>query len=57
MIREALANLHWSWLPVISMGLFFGVFLGVLIWVYRKESKQVYHYMENLPLEEGAHNE
>lgn len=52
MIREALANLHWSYLPVVSMMMFFGVFLGVLIWVYRKESHRVYHEMGTLPLQE-----
>ena len=53
MIREALSHLHWSILPVVSMMMFVGVFVGVLIWVNRRESTSVYREMENLPLENG----
>ena len=52
MIREALAHLHWSYLPVISMFLFLSVFLGALAWVYRKESAAIYEEMGALPLNE-----
>jgi hypothetical protein len=51
MIRETLAHLHWSVLPVVSMLLFAAVFVGVLFWVNRKESKIIYQQMENLPNE------
>jgi len=54
MIREALSHLHWTTLPVVSMMMFFIVFLGVLVWVYRKDSTKVYHEMENLPLDSGT---
>jgi len=54
MIREALSHLHWTTLPIISMMMFVGVFLGVLLWVYRRESGKVYHEMEQLPLENNA---
>ncbi len=54
MIREALANLHWSYLPVVSMMMFFGVFVGVLIWVYRRESNRIYGEMGNLPLQNDS---
>ena len=52
MIRETLAHLHWSTLPVISMLMFASVFVGVVIWANRKESRSIYQEMENLPLEE-----
>lgn len=52
MIRDTLAHLHWSVLPVVSMLMFLSVFVGVLIWVYRKESHRVYQEMGNLPLQE-----
>ncbi len=48
MIRETLAHLHWSVLPVISMFLFLAVFIGVLLWVNRRESHQIYQEMEGL---------
>ena len=51
MIRDFLSNLHWSTLPVISMFLFISVFLGAVIWVFRKESTEVYQELGALPLE------
>jgi hypothetical protein len=51
MIRQHLAGLHWTWLPVISMLLFLAVFIGVCIWVYRKESTDVYRKLGALPLQ------
>lgn len=60
MIREALSQLHWSVLPVISMLLFASVFVGAVIWVYRKESKAIYAEVGLLPLDhplKGDHHE
>jgi hypothetical protein len=51
MIREFLSHVHWSVLPVISMLLFMAVFFGALIWVFRKESKEVYAELGKLPLD------
>lgn len=51
MIRETLSHLHWSVLPVVSMLMFVSVFVGVLFWVNRKESKKIYQQMENIPNE------
>lgn len=57
MIRETLAQLHWSTLPVISMLLFMAVFMGAWIWVYRKGSGKIYEEVSRLPLEGGSSNE
>lgn len=54
MIREALSHLHWTTLPVVSMLMFAMVFVGVLLWSSRKESRSIYKEMENLPLEENG---
>jgi hypothetical protein len=51
MIREWVSHLHWSVMPVISMGLFMAVFFGALIWVFRKESHVVYEELGQLPLD------
>ena len=51
MIREYLSRLHWSVLPVVSMFIFLTIFVGVMIWVYRKDSTRIYKTMENLPNE------
>ena len=55
MIRELLTHVHWSILPVVSMMLFISVFVGSLIWVFRKESSSVYVKLAALPLEESSH--
>ncbi|MBV2167889.1 MAG: cbb3-type cytochrome c oxidase subunit 3 [Bdellovibrio sp.] len=38
-----------------GMGLliFFIFFVGVLFWVYRKSSTEIYHKMEQIPLQDG----
>lgn len=51
MIRDLLTHLHWEYLPVLSMFLFFSVFIGAVLWVYRKESKRIYEELGALPLE------
>lgn len=51
MIRQTLEHLHWTWLPVISMFLFLSVFLGACIWVYRRESAEIYRELGALPLQ------
>ena len=54
MIREFMSHLHWSTLPVVSMMLFMAVFLGALLWVFRKESQVVYSELSQLPLNENG---
>ena len=51
MIRELLTNLHWSTLPTLGMMLFLTLFVGCLLWVYRKGSEQIYQKISQLPLE------
>ena len=50
MIKELVMQMHWSFLPVVSMGMFISVFLGALIWVFRRESNTVYTELQSLPL-------
>ena len=57
MIRDALAHLNWTIMPVISMMLFMSVFFGALIWVFRKDSGKIYAELGQLPLKEDAHHE
>lgn len=40
-------------LTVLGLMLFFLFFVGVLIWVYRKDSNKYYETMEHLPLKDG----
>ncbi|MBS1958558.1 MAG: cbb3-type cytochrome c oxidase subunit 3 [Bdellovibrionales bacterium] len=61
MIRDVLSQLHWSTLPIVSMLLFASVFVGAVIWVYRKNSKAIYEEASLLPLDrptvKGGHHE
>lgn len=51
MKSEFLANYGLSYLNCFAMILFLAIFVGALIWVYRKSGKDHYRYMENLPLQ------
>jgi len=57
MIRETLMHLHWSVLPVFSMLVFFTVFIGVIFWVNRSGSKEIYQKLNAVVLEEGGSHE
>lgn len=43
-------------LTLVGFMLFFSVFIGACLWVYRKGSSATYSYLENLPLTEGEQN-
>jgi cbb3-type cytochrome oxidase subunit 3 len=38
--------------PVIAAPVFLGLFLLIVCWTYRKDRKQLYQKIENLPLED-----
>lgn len=50
-IREVLSHFHLPFLSCIGLLLFMGVFLGALLWVFRKGSGQFYGKMSDLPLD------
>ena len=39
--------------PAVALFLFFGVFLGMLAWIFRPGSRQVYDRHARLPLDDG----
>jgi cbb3-type cytochrome oxidase subunit 3 len=51
----ALANFPFVGLTVIALVLFALVFLGFVVWTFRKESSKIYKHAENLPLEGEEH--
>jgi cbb3-type cytochrome oxidase subunit 3 len=51
MIREVLSHFHLPFLSCIGLLLFMGVFIGALMWVFRRGSKELYTAMSDLPLE------
>ncbi|MGZ3696761.1 MAG: CcoQ/FixQ family Cbb3-type cytochrome c oxidase assembly chaperone [Bdellovibrionota bacterium] len=51
MIQRVLSHYHLPLLTCLGLLLFMGVFIGALLWVYRKESADVYQALADLPLE------
>ena len=47
-----LSNFDHPWMPISVLLLFFGLFVGVIWWVMRKESKNLYDEVEQLPLQD-----
>ena len=57
MKSSVLSQFDMTYLPVIACLIFAIVFVAMLVWVFRPESKNVYHKAERLPLELGENNE
>ncbi|WP_081110898.1 CcoQ/FixQ family Cbb3-type cytochrome c oxidase assembly chaperone [Bdellovibrio bacteriovorus] len=53
MKQEGLKFFTDTYLTSLGLLIFFLFFVGVLIWVYRKNSSKIYHRMEQLPLTDG----
>lgn len=51
MMSQVLSHFHLPWLTCIALLIFFTFFVSMLFWVFRKNGKPVYQYIENLPLE------
>lgn len=39
-------------LSLLALFLFIGVFVGMLFWIYRRNSNKLYNKLSNLPLED-----
>lgn len=55
MKQETLKFFDDIYLTEIGMFIFMIVFLMVVAWVYRSSSKEMYSYLEKMPLEEDSH--
>lgn len=53
MIQQALRNFQYPFLTSIGLLLFLAVFIGVLLWTFRKNGPDFYRIMESLPLEDS----
>ncbi|WP_347358684.1 CcoQ/FixQ family Cbb3-type cytochrome c oxidase assembly chaperone [Bdellovibrio sp.] len=53
MKQEALKYFTDTHLTAMGLLIFFLFFVGVLFWVYRKSSKEIYSHMEQIPLKDG----
>jgi cbb3-type cytochrome oxidase subunit 3 len=56
MKKEVMANMDaaLTWMPVAALLIFLVVFIGVLIWSFRKGSDEVYKDAENTVLDDGT---
>jgi len=54
MIRSWLTDLGFTWGPTLALLLFFGLFIAVLVWVFRPGSRKAYEHEARLPLEDGG---
>lgn len=52
MNKQWLVNFNDTHLALIGLMIFFTFFIGLLFWVYRKESGKVYGQLELKPLED-----
>jgi cbb3-type cytochrome oxidase subunit 3 len=52
MMKQITNLAQYSGLGVLVLSLFFVVFAGVLFWVFRKNSKQIYDRIQNLPFDD-----
>ncbi len=57
MKKQVFESFDLTILPSIGMVLFLTVFIGMIIWVFRKNSKEIYQEMSQIPLEEGNDHE
>ncbi len=51
MLREMFASGNFTLWGIISLVIFFVVFVGTIVWIFRKGAKRQYDYMSQLPLE------
>lgn len=52
MKSEVLSKFTMTYLPAMGFVLFFCLFVGAVIWVFRPASKEFYKKMSKLPLED-----
>ena len=53
MKKEVMANMDMTAFPIIGLFCFLAVFIGVIFWIYRKNSSAVYADAANSALDEG----
>jgi cbb3-type cytochrome oxidase subunit 3 len=54
MKSEVLANSDLSYLSILALFLFLGLFVSLVIWSVRKSNKGGFKEVETLPLDEGV---
>lgn len=58
MKQTVLEGFNWIYLTNFALVLFVSLFLGMLIWIFRKESKEVYREAADMPFaKEGQDHE
>lgn len=58
MKQSVLAGFDWTILTNIALLIFLGLFIGIVIWVFRKDSNKIYQEASRVPFApEGESNE
>ena len=57
MLAQVASQFPMIWLSCVALLIFLGVFLGVLAWVHRKGSSELYHAIAHQPLEGANHHD
>lgn len=52
MKKEYLLNFPHIDVTLVALMIFMGIFIGMLVWIFRKNSTQVYDKLSKLPLED-----
>lgn len=54
MHRNVLTHFPFMSLVIFGQLLFFAIFVGAIIWVYRRKSGEFYRQLSNMPLDDGG---
>lgn len=58
MKQSVLAGFDWTILSNIALLIFLGLFIGIVFWVFRKDSNKIYREASSMPfLKEGEEHE
>jgi cbb3-type cytochrome oxidase subunit 3 len=52
MMSRTLSAFHLPWLACVGLLLFLAVFVGAVLWIHRRGSREFYERLRELPLEE-----
>jgi cytochrome c oxidase cbb3-type subunit 4 len=54
MKSQVLSQFNLTFFPIAGFLIFFLIFVGMLIWIYRKDAKRVYQEAQLLPFNDGV---
>ncbi|MEN9722487.1 MAG: hypothetical protein RJB38_473 [Pseudomonadota bacterium] len=52
MLARVLSEFPWVWPACLAMLIFLGIFVGVIFWIFRRDSRGLYETISAIPLKE-----